>query len=388
MSPLAEENEIHEINQWREEFELKKREFALKEREQTNRDVEIELRKHEHRQSQWRSPLVVTILAAAVAALGNAAVNYTNSRLQSQVERQKAEESRILEMIKTGDPDKAAENLQFLLDAGLISNQETSQKVSQFLGQRKAGSGPTLPANGQNPRAFVNKLEYGSEKGLDPFIEKGQALALEAGILTETGISIISAEVVNGGEGRARKIAAKVESILGIPKSNSAEKKWLEKYIELMTPSSVAFGMNTIIARRQQEYRKLLASANWDIPRPVVSSNGVKVVKPQPVEQRVVETAVPINTRLKKVIQEQLVVRESDIENESDFVSDLGADELDEVELIMAIEEEFKIEIPDDEAEKLRTPGDVMQFLRKIDPSINIPLREASQQDGSGNRRR
>lgn len=57
--------------------------------------------------------------------------------------------------------------------------------------------------------------------------------------------------------------------------------------------------------------------------------------------------------RVKKIVAEQLGVKEDEISNEASFVDDLGADSLDTVELVMALEEEFKTEIPDEEAEKI-----------------------------------
>ncbi|HFC91822.1 MAG TPA: acyl carrier protein [Leucothrix mucor] len=62
-----------------------------------------------------------------------------------------------------------------------------------------------------------------------------------------------------------------------------------------------------------------------------------------------------VETRVKSVVIEQLGVEESEVKNESSFVNDLGADSLDTVELVMALEEEFGTEIPDEEAEKITT---------------------------------
>lgn len=68
--------------------------------------------------------------------------------------------------------------------------------------------------------------------------------------------------------------------------------------------------------------------------------------------------------KVKQIIVEQLGVEEDEITMESSFIDDLGADSLDIVELIMALEEEFNIEIPDEEAEKVSTVGNVIEYIK------------------------
>lgn len=72
-----------------------------------------------------------------------------------------------------------------------------------------------------------------------------------------------------------------------------------------------------------------------------------------------------LQKRLKNIVADRLGVDESLITPEASFVDDLNADSLDLVELIMTLEEEFKIEIPDEDAEKLQTIGDAMDYLEE-----------------------
>lgn len=76
-----------------------------------------------------------------------------------------------------------------------------------------------------------------------------------------------------------------------------------------------------------------------------------------------------IKEKVVKVVVDQLGVKEEDVKSEARFVEDLGADSLDTVELVMALEEDFGIEISDEDAEKAKTVGDVISY---IDKKINV----------------
>ncbi len=71
-----------------------------------------------------------------------------------------------------------------------------------------------------------------------------------------------------------------------------------------------------------------------------------------------------VEERVKKIVMEQLGVKEEDVNMEASFVDDLGADSLDTVELVMALEEEFETEIPDEEAEKITTVQQAVDYVK------------------------
>ncbi|MFZ0449356.1 MAG: acyl carrier protein [Desulfatiglandaceae bacterium] len=71
-----------------------------------------------------------------------------------------------------------------------------------------------------------------------------------------------------------------------------------------------------------------------------------------------------VEEKVKKIVCEQLNVSEEDVVSEASFVDDLGADSLDQVELIMAMEEEFDISIPDEDAEKIGTVQDAIDYVK------------------------
>jgi hypothetical protein len=199
-----------ESERWHFERDLRLRELALKEREQANRDADIDLRRGDLRNATWRSPLTVAVFAAAVAGGGNAIVAWVNGWQQRDLEntrraseealeKSKAESSRILEMIKTGDSEKAAGNLMFLLESGLITDKTIQEKLSAYLSRRAPGTGPALPSLGNSRIGFDegtpaerplqeqlqarlnNFLPYLDRIGFPPSTQKVQ-VHLEAGI--------------------------------------------------------------------------------------------------------------------------------------------------------------------------------------------------------------
>jgi acyl carrier protein len=78
-----------------------------------------------------------------------------------------------------------------------------------------------------------------------------------------------------------------------------------------------------------------------------------------------VKKSMAVEDRIKKIIAEQLGVEEDEVTPEASFVDDLGADSLDTVELVMAFEEAFDIEIPDEDAEKILTVGRAIEYIKE-----------------------
>jgi hypothetical protein len=132
-------NTDFEHEKWQADLRLREREIALKEQEH-------ELKRREDQRSKWTSPLVLALFSAALAAFGNAVVAYINGTAQRELEETRAEAVRILEMIKSDDPDKASTNLRFLNEAGLITNPSRRIAITNFLDKLEPGSGPVLPS--------------------------------------------------------------------------------------------------------------------------------------------------------------------------------------------------------------------------------------------------
>lgn len=137
---LNESQPLSERERWEREWGFKERELKLKEREYA-----LNLQDKQHAGSGWRSPLVVAIMAASIAAAGNAIVALTVGIFERQAEQVKAEQALILEMIKTGDKKAAAVNLAFLVNVGLVSDRIQKEKLADLLSNTEEDQVPVLP---------------------------------------------------------------------------------------------------------------------------------------------------------------------------------------------------------------------------------------------------
>ena len=159
---------------WEADFLLREREVRLREQiasqDSALRMREFDAKLADQKMARWTNPLVLAVFAAAMAALGNAWLAYLNEQAQRTVEQTrssaqlaleqeraseqraieetKAEAARILEVNKTADPEKAATNLAFLLDAGLIVDDVRRKALKAFLDKRQPGEGPNIPPGG------------------------------------------------------------------------------------------------------------------------------------------------------------------------------------------------------------------------------------------------
>jgi hypothetical protein len=138
---------VSDREKWETEKALREGEISIKARDQVTGEAALGLKEKEQSTSQWQNPLILAIITAALAIVGNTVVAFINGRQQRRLEAEKSEQQRILEMIKTGNADKAAENLKFLLAAGLISDPSLQARLQTFLDSRNPGSGPSLPSS-------------------------------------------------------------------------------------------------------------------------------------------------------------------------------------------------------------------------------------------------
>ena len=185
---------FYQREKWRQENELKSRELDI-------RKAELQHAIHLSQKSTWKNPLVIAIVAATIAAIGNAGVAYYNSQHERALETAKAEQARLLEMLKAEDPDKVAENLQFLLDVGLVRDEGLVASIEKFLNNRNKGTGPQIAVSpfdhGMHIAGIINGLPFDRKRiGLARFERNGDVISRCTGTNIITNNYIISSHCV------------------------------------------------------------------------------------------------------------------------------------------------------------------------------------------------
>lgn len=201
MTENGEDIDSFEIEKWDDEKAFRDRELRVLESRLEHDVNEANKKSEDDKPRGWKSPLVVAIFAAAVAATGNAVVSVIEGYQDRQLEASKAEQARILEMIKTGDPDSAATNLQFLLDAGLIADTEIASKIREFLQDREPGTGPALTTAGPITGGIIGPDDAVSVAAL-PQSHPARELAMSVGRLdlrSPRGMQVCTAFLIGGG---------------------------------------------------------------------------------------------------------------------------------------------------------------------------------------------
>ena len=141
--------------------DFEKTKLALLEREVAVKEGELEHKKMEGKSSAWRSPLVVAIFVAATGAFSNAGVTYYDALQARNLALSDAENGRILEMIKAGEPAQVKANLVFLIDTGLISDAELTANIRKYYEGRDPATGPGTSVPMQIDPDFVRRFrEY------------------------------------------------------------------------------------------------------------------------------------------------------------------------------------------------------------------------------------
>lgn len=204
---------------WQDEVRLRQLSIEIDDRAQRSKDEENELRRDELNRSRWSSPLVIAILGATLAAAGNLVVNIINANETKTLEKEKAEAARILEVVKTGDPDKAAVNLKVLLDTYLISDDFTRDHVQTYLDGREAGQGLALSSAGAPVASSVPQcVPLPAPTGKPPYrLELSSILGGRVGNIAKAGKLVFQVTGDSGGTQNyqglvARSMDAEIQS--------------------------------------------------------------------------------------------------------------------------------------------------------------------------------
>lgn len=190
---------LSEREKWQMECAFRERELQRAEAEIKIKADELELRRNEQQQSRWRNPVLIAVGAAIVAAFGNGIVAWTNGASQRDLEERKAEQTRILEMIKTGDQKAAVSNLRFLVEAGLVSDDRRRAQLERYLNKHR-DAGPVLPAaNAAIPQRPMDALRieifHCASLGEEAQRQANDALGLESSLGGDWSATSLSRQV-------------------------------------------------------------------------------------------------------------------------------------------------------------------------------------------------
>jgi hypothetical protein len=155
--------------------------------DQSWRQAELSLRREELRKGRSTHPIVVVIIGGCLTAAFGMWTTHLNSQAGQVQETARAEAARILEVVKTGDPDTAAKNLQFLADVGLVTDERVSQKLHDYIANRLPGQGISLPqSNGvakpADPKSSEADDRAADAADLDRSILKSSREQIEMGM--------------------------------------------------------------------------------------------------------------------------------------------------------------------------------------------------------------
>ncbi|MCJ2125100.1 SPOR domain-containing protein [Methylobacterium sp. J-077] len=190
-----------EREKWEADNSIRERELATKQKEAFTNEAklnlqrdELDIRIKEHNRSRFTNPLFVAVVTGVLTVAVSTVSLIWNANVQREIEASKAKAARILESLKANSPDKAADNLDFLIKSGLLTEPGRIEKINTYLRARKPGEGPnisvesTVSNSGFSVQLAVRSTEQEAVQAINDIKARYPAISNEP-------IVIISAEV-------------------------------------------------------------------------------------------------------------------------------------------------------------------------------------------------